>query len=365
MSELQELRTSERKSWGDCPQQWWWNYVEGLTPRRTPTALWFGAHWHDAMAHWYLNGTKRGMHPAEYLEKAIDKDRKVYVETEEEEDAFFKAKDLAVAMGNGYYEEYGTDEQWEILAVESDHAVLFRRGGQPYLRYLFCMDGLYRDLADGQVKILEHKTAKQIKTGHLRLDNQAGSYYALAPIVLELDDLLKPGEEIRGIQYNFVRKAMPDERPRNHLGQSTNKPTKAHYFNALKGQLLSGFTDVKLSKMPVDDLERVAQENGIYVLGEVSKVQPTPNFVRPPMVFRTREERRTQQLRIRDEAHYMEQMRLGNPQFPVIKTPGDHCNWCAFREMCELDEYDKNAAEGFKIAMMTTRDPSEQYRKVA
>jgi len=50
---------------------------------------------------------------------------------------------------------------------------------------------------------------------------------------------------------------------------------------------------------------------------------------------------------------------------PVIKTPGEHCNWCPFKEMCELDEYDQDAAEGFKQARMIHRDPYEQYRKVA
>jgi len=371
---MQELRTSERKSFGDCPQQWWWNYAEGLTPKRTPTALWFGAHWHDAMALWYERGTKRGIHPAEYLAGAIEQDRKIYVETEEEEDEFVKARDMAIAMGEGYVKEYGNDEQWDVLAVEADFAVLFNRKGKPYLRYLFCVDGLYRDLDTGQIWILEHKTAKAIRTTHLRLDNQAGSYYALLPIVLDMSQLAKPGEEIRGIQYNYARKAIPSDKPRNAQGLITNKPTKAHYVAAMKGQhVLVTPTDrvgmqlgeVALSRYSLDALTEMAERSGITVLGEVSKTQQPPFFVRPEPVYRTFEERRTQMLRIRDEAHYMEQMRAGNPQFPVIKTPGDHCMWCQFRDMCELDEYDKTAAEGFKSVMMTTRDPYEQYRKVA
>lgn len=367
---LQELRTSERKTWGDCPQQWWWSYVEGLTPSRPPAALWFGAHWHDALAGWYQKGTKRGQHPAEYLEKAIDSDRKLFVTNEEEEDAFVKARDLGIAMGEGYVQTYGNDEQWEILAIESQHAIIFKRGDRPYLRYLLCIDGLYRDLRTGEIFILEHKTAKQVKVTHLRLDNQAGSYYAAAPIVLPLADLLKPGEEIAGIQYNFARKAIPDDKPRNHLGQATNKPTKAHYIKALEGKPRTGaaldyYGLVALNQMSLDQLATIANTLGITVLGDVSKVQPAPFFVRPPAVYRTRQEQRTQLLRIRDEAHYMEQMRAGNPDFPVIKTPGDHCGWCPFRDMCELDEHDKDAAEGYKITMMKHRDPYEQYRKVA
>lgn len=367
---LQELRTSERKSWGDCPQQWAWGYRDQLTPKRTPTALWFGLHWHDGMAQWYLNGTKRGEHPAAYLERAIDAQRKIFVTNEEEEDQFVKARDLAVAMGEGYVEEYGEDEQWEILATEADFAVIFKNGPTPYLRYLFCMDGLYRDLDTGQIFILEHKTAQAVRTNHLRLDNQAGSYYALAPIVLPLSSLLRPGEKIAGIQYNFARKARPNEKPRNKMGQVTNKPTKAHYIKALEGKPRTGaaldyYGLVTLNQMSLDTLASTAEKLGITVLGDVSKVQPAPFFVRPDPVFRTAEERETQIDRIRDEAHYIQRMREGDPNFPIIKTPGDHCGWCQFRDMCELDEYNKDAAAGYRQTMMMHRDPYEQYRKVA
>jgi Zierdtviridae exonuclease len=368
---MQELRTSERKSWGACPQQWAWGYRDQLTPKRTATALWFGIHWHDALAQWYRKGTSRGEHPAEYLERAIDTERKIFVTSEEEEDDFMKARELAVAMGEGYVEEYGKDEQWEILAVEADFAVIFKNGPTPYLKYLFCMDGLYRDLDTGQIFILEHKTAQQIRTNHLRLDNQAGSYYALAPIVLPLSNLLRPEEKIAGIQYNFARKAKPNEKPRNKMGQVTNKPTKAHYVAALKGRAvhvqggLRELGEVALSRFSLDDLTIMAANAGITVLGEVAKVQPAPYFVRPDPVYRTAEERETQISRIRDEAHYIQRMREGDPNFPVIKTPGDHCGWCPFRDMCELDEYNKDAAAGYRQTMMTTRDPYEQYRKVA
>jgi len=368
---MQELRTSERKTWGDCPQQWWWSYVEELAPIRKSNALWFGALWHDALALWYLLGKKRGPHPAETLEKTINQHRRIFVNTEEEEEEVIDARELGIAMGEGYVNTYGTDEQWDILAIEKTSAIIFKRGGVPYLRYLFCVDGLYRDLDTGEVFILEHKTAKAIQTGHLRLDNQAGSYFAAAPIVFPLDQLLKPGERIAGIQYNYARKAKPDQRPVNARGMFTNKPTKAHYVAAMNGKVYGKpgtgqpLGEVSLSRYSLDDLQDLATANGITVLGEESKTQPAPYFVRPDPIYRTERERLTQLHRIQEEAHYMEQMRAGNPDFPVIKTPGDHCRWCPFNQMCELDEHDKDAAEGFKLGQMTHRDPYEQYRKVA
>jgi len=365
---MQELRTSERKTWGDCPQQWWWSYVEELAPIRKANALWFGALWHDAMALWYLQGKHRGPHPAETLEKTINQHRRIFVNSEEEEEEVIDARELGIAMGIGYVDKYGNDEQWDILAIEKTAALIFRRDGEPFLRYLLTIDGLYRDLETGEIFILEHKTAKAVKIGHLRLDNQAGSYYAAAPYVLPLAKLLKPGERIAGIQYNYARKAKPDERPVNSRGMYTNKPTKAHYVAALAGRVQTArvgqlLGEVALSRFSLDDLTMLAAEHGIIVLGEESKTQPAPYFVRPDPVYRTPAEQETQLLRIQDEAFYMNQMRTG--ALPVIKTPGEHCNWCPFKEMCELDEYDQDAAEGFKQARMIHRDPYEQYRKVA
>jgi hypothetical protein len=27
-----------------------------------------------------------------------------------------------------------------------------------------------------------------------------------------------------------------------------------------------------------------------------------------------------------------------NGILPIIKTPGDHCNWCQFNDVCDIDE---------------------------
>jgi hypothetical protein len=79
-------------------------------------------------------------------------------------------------------------------------------------------------------------------------------------------------------------------------------------------------------------------------------------------VFRSPEEQEGQLKRIQDEAKYMEGMRYGNPDYPILKTPGDHCAWCPFKVMCELHESgDDDAVEGFKAAMMTTEDPYLAY----
>jgi hypothetical protein len=366
---LQELRTSERRTFGTCPQQWWWAYPEGLFPVRKPPALWFGLIWHDALAKWYRLGLDRGPHPAETFEKLADNERRIYVTNSEEEEAFVDAKVLGINMAKRYVETYGRDERWHFLAIEETFALIFKRGGIPYLRYLLTMDGVVRDLETGRIVIVEHKTTRRMSFQHLRLDNQAGSYYAAAPYVLALDEILPPGEVIRGIEYNFARKGLGDERPRNAAGLYTNNPTKKHYVEQLKDVVVSvGGTllgEVRLNGCSLDALEVMARNEGITVLGEVSKRQPPEEFHRE-FVIRTPNEQITQLNRIRDEARYMERMRAGDPAYPILKTPGEHCNWCVFNRMCELhEEGDTDAVEGFKTSMMITQDPYAQYHKEA
>lgn len=366
---VQELRTSERRTFGICHQQWWWSYPQGLTPVRPAPALWFGSIWHDALAQWYRMGLERGPHPAETFEKLADDQRRIYVTNSDEEGEFIDAKQLGIDMAERYIKEYGRDERWHFLAVEETFALLFARYGETYLRYLLTMDGVVRDLETGRIVIVEHKTTRRMSFQHLRLDNQAGSYYAAAPYVLALDEILPPGEVIRGIEYNFARKSLGDTRPRNAAGLYTNKPTKKHYVEQLKDVVVSvGGTllgEVRLNGCSLDALEVMARNEGIEVLGDVSKLQPAEEFHRE-FVMRTENEQFTQLQRIRDEAHYMAEIRAGNPDFPVLKTPGEHCNWCPFNRMCELDEEgDEAAVEGFKLSMLTTRDPYEQYHKEA
>ena len=58
----------------------------------------------------------------------------------------------------------------------------------------------------------------------------------------------------------------------------------------------------------------------------------------------------------------MRAMRQGT--LDIIKHPGTlhnpHCNWCEFRDMCELHEAQQDY-EAFAKAAYTTYDPYEQH----
>jgi hypothetical protein len=358
-----EMRTSERGSLGRCAQQWAWRHIEGLEKNRAANPLWFGSAVHEALAAWYLPGFERGPHPVETFDTFLAGERSMIVTSEEEEIEYVDARALGIDMLTRYVEEYGKDDSWNVIATEMKGKVILPRPEMKifgrtrpalkrWLRYHFTWDGVYRDEADGQVKLMEHKTAASIIISHLPLDNQAGSYHAVANQALTKQGVLKNGEEIVAITYNFLRKAMADQRPRNANGHYTNKPVKQHYIDAI-GEGLTG-------KETLARLEEIAATEGIVVLGEVSKSQP-PNYFERHEVYKTRAERETQIRRIQDEAVFSEAYRKG--YLPIVKSPSRDCSWCPFSKMCEMHESgDQEAVETIKEMQYHVSSPYEVYQ---
>lgn len=306
------------------------------------------------------------MHPLETWEKftagshemiRVYSDRAEIIESE-----WMDAIELGKIILTAYLEEYGDDEQWEFIATEkTGKATIPSLDGSNPIQYVFTYDGVYRDLADGLIKLLETKTAAAINTGHLSLDDQAGSYWATASADLRRAGTLAKGQRIAGITYNFLRKSVPDERPRHPVtGERCNKPSKDAYIEVLIR--LGEYTPAELKKMKVDELEGIARELGQPVYGEISKTQPSANFLRY-FVQRTTKERNTQIRRIADESRWMQAVRDGT--LPITKTPrstgNDACkHGCEFFLMCELQESGADWEE-FKRHMYKTRDPYEGY----
>ena len=324
----QMLRTSERGTFKECPQKWWWAYREGLRPLRTKNALWFGIGIHIALAEWYRLGSERGPHPADtWREYCNDEKRFIPMEMEEDELKYIEAYDLGVIMMNGYVEKYGLDPSWEVIATEQvfakkiAHPVRSPSGKRVLLvDYRGTFDGVYRDLntRTGEIILMEHKTAASIQTNHLPLDDQAGSYWMVADFTLKAQGLIKRTEMVQGIQYNFMRKATPDERPTNERGESLNKN------------------------------------------GSVSKVQPSPLFVRE-MDWKSAAQRRKMHERIQGEALHMKAMEDGT--LPIYKRPTRDCSWrCEFYKMCMADETGADVEE-YKEAMYTRVDPYADHRE--
>lgn len=322
------IRTSERRKFKRCPQAWWWAYRWGLKPKfREADALWFGTGVHEALANWYKGpGLRRGMHPAKYWQKWVGEEIgqiRTAVSGDFTEDVWIDAKLLGTAMLEGYVDRYGKDSTWHVIAPEESFQIdiPYRKKSGVLAVYAGTFDLVYRDLETDEILLGEHKTAKTISTRHLSLDDQAGSYWAIASKVLQHRGVLGKGETIGGITYNFLRKAMPDDRDENEAGQKLNKD------------------------------------------GSVSKRQPSPLFYRE-LIPRTRSERAMMLRRIQNEAIWMNAARK-SPEL-ITKTTTMNCPWdCEFFDMCELHEKGDDSWEEYRDAMFVQRDPYADHRKSA
>lgn len=330
------LRTSERRDFKRCPQRWHWGWRMGLRSKGEPSdALWFGIGWHLVMAHHYSGpGLKRGSRKRSFAmwDKYVE-DQVRYIRTvpwegaQYSEEKYVEAGKLGRGMLEHYFDTYGIDDDCHMIAPEQTFQVLvplFGPNGKAsggHVQYVGTFDGVYRN-GDGELWLWEHKTAKAIRTGHLPMDDQAGGYWAVATATLRDQGLIGPKENLRGIMYNFVRKAAPD-----------------------------------------DDREQNAE--GLYLNkdGTVSKRQPPPYFHREAVV-RTPAERNTQIRRVGSEATVMNAYRNG--LLPLIKNPTQDCQWdCQFFNMCQLHEqYPGDVADYIDLAY-SQQDPYSDHRKSA
>jgi hypothetical protein len=350
------IRTSERRDFKRCPQRWAWTWLDGLVSRTHKDALWFGHGVHVALADWYgKQGRRRGPLPAETWAKWCgDEYRRLRVGETFDEQQYVDAKELGTVMLTGYVDEYGADDWMHVVAREQTFEIVVQRADGTTFLYNGTFDLVFRDLRNGQLWLGEHKTAKQISEAHLTLDDQGGSYLWVATEVLRSKGVLKSNERLHGVMYNFLRKQLPDERPRDAQGYATNMPKKEHYLAALPGKVHP--------KMTLDVMHGKAEEHGVVVLGDRSAKQPKPNFERFH-IWRNDRERVVMAQRVLAEEQHMSAVRSG--ALPIFKTPTRDCSWdCDHYQMCELHEQAGDWEE-FRDVQYKHRDPYADHRKGA
>lgn len=357
------VRTSERKHFHRCILRWKWTILDGLVTKSPSHALWFGSGIHEALAHYYAPGLKRNKDFVEVWEDWCDNGSGdgMYQKVEDLGDKFIESRELGIAMLRGHEQQWGEyDAKLDFIQSEMPFQVMIPLDDGTMIEYDGTFDGVFIDKNDrNKIKLLENKTAKAIQVKHLSLDPQAGAYWAIAYTILRKRGVLKPNQNIAGIMYNFLRKSMPDGKLRNKDGYAVNKPTKAQYV----AQLMKNKGDeFRLSRLKIDDLAKVAEERGIEVYGDISKVQPSPLFLRE-FVKRTPRERTSEIQGIKDDALHMNAVRDGI--LPVTKNPTNDCSWdCSFFEMCELKQQQADW-EQFRDSVYVVSDPYADHRKVA
>lgn len=313
------LRTSERSAYKRCRQHWQWAYNDRLKPKVEKPALRFGTLIHQAMETRYPKGIKRGPHPKHAFGKLYEAQLKELEAFgfKDEDGVWNDAATLGEAMLIGYVDTYGDDSEFEVLATEQTFGVpIFNAQNKLLFSYVGTLDGIWRARTTKKIVINDYKTATSISTAHLPLDEQAGSYWSYGVEWMLANGILKPNQQPSRIMFNFMRKAMPDERPQNSQG---------HYLN---------------------------QD------GSVSKKQPPPYFHRE-MTYRDPVDLANLRKRVYQEAMEHRLVRAG--KLPVYKNPGPFtCMGCGFKDMCELHEAGADW-EAFRDMTMATWDPYDAH----
>lgn len=320
------IRSHERIDFKRCNKKWFWKWRKGLVLREIKFgALDLGIWMHGALHGWYGQGLRRTDAPLvqhfreianDAITKADHSGAPEYVLEQAEELAA-----LGEAMTTGYQASYGQD--LEVDVIQGELPLEFSipdASGEIAAIHRLKPDLVYRG-KDRRIWLMEHKTAKQIRTGHLVIDDQARPYGAMAERALRNLGVIDKRDVFAGIMYNFLRKALPDERPVNAKGQALNKN------------------------------------------GTVSKSQPAANFMRHPVTL-TRAAKLVALQRLQYEAilitevtQALREKRLTPARLP--KTPHSSCEkFCDYFTMCVVEEQGGDIRDMQKN-MFEVRNPYE------
>lgn len=365
---LPMIRTSERGDFKECPWFWFNHWVIGLSSPRVPTWSWFGTAIHIALSVRYQPGKKRASvtDVLDAFDAALgDEERRIYGEGYElDPDDVHDARELGRAMLVGYMQHYGRDQAWHVVHNEQPFQIYVPHPTKPN-RYtaLYCgtWDLVVWDLVDKCYRIVDHKTRRGFPSdwSFYDLNDQGGSYLWVAPEVLRHKGIFGPKDTIEGIVFNCLRKAMPDDRPRDANGIVRNKPKKEHYLAAFA----AGKGGSQLAVNPratLAQLEQLALDHGYRVLGEPSMKQPAALFERYTS-HRSEPERVSQARHVIDEARIMTLMRQG--KLPLYKHTTENCPRCPLFDMCQLDEKDPEEAQAYAATMLVRTDPYAEHRR--
>ena len=305
-TDLPAIRSGERADYKRCKKKWFWAWRMGLVPRAARFGpLELGTWVHAALADWYRNTAqgRRRSSLSELLWSHSQGDINTATNAGAPEHVIDKALELqrlGMLMASAYQVNYADDAKLAVVAVEIPlEFTIPDEHGKLAAVHKFKPDLAF--MQQGDVWLMEHKTAASIRTEHLVLDDQARPYGAMAERALRNLGLIESTQGFKGILYNFLRKAVPDTRPTNVDGKYLNQN------------------------------------------GSVSKSQPPPLFVRKPITLTAKQKvitlRRVQAetLEITREAR-----RLRNAPHLAAglqKTPHRSCpKTCDFFAMCVAEE---------------------------
>lgn len=299
------IRAHERMTFKRCPRKWYWAWRKGYVPRASSFgALELGTWAHIAWENWYGTGYTRNGSLADHVWSAAEESIALAQANKAPEHVIDTAWEFAALgkhMMGAYEKHYGSDPTIDVIGAEIP--LEFSLGEQ--MIHILKPDMLFRYRGENRHEywLMENKTASSLsgRTAHLKIDDQARPYGAMAELALKNAGILGKADTIAGITYNYARKALPDLRNVNEQGEALNKN------------------------------------------GTVSARQPAPMFARQKLTM-TRQQKAITLHRILAESRVLKDttkgLRIGFIQFDDLPlTPHHSCpRFCQFFALCEAVE---------------------------
>lgn len=309
------VTNSERSAFG-CQRRWWFSYIEGLDPWRTPAPLLHGSLVHQMLATWYRSNF--GLTTAAILELVVEpwlEMRFARADAMEpnvggiEKQKDLETSALATAMFLGYQNHWiGPDSKYlDVVAVEPQMARWLRHPDKGTPIYDFVKHGdkrrrrrwaygggvdlLFTDRRDERIWAMEHKnTSERDLLVFLRkaLDfspQTRGYAWALEDPIPEISDIKDP-VVVAGVVYNALRKKIPtpvkplksgkisrDKRIDTTadiyraaiIANGENVDTFSSELARLKNNLFFAREGVTFSRNEIEDFERDMTESALQI----------------------------------------------------------------------------------------------------
>lgn len=198
---LVSVSNSEIQTFKKCRRKWWLEYYRLLAKPQEPRvgALAFGTRIHLVLERFYGYGED----PVSLHSELIQADRIKVEESGEDEKKFESEAELGQIMIEGYLdwlEETGADKDLEVVSTERKVEMPLLGGAATLIGKL---DMRVRDLIDGSVSFLDHKTSQNFSdfTSTANMNEQLLTY-----TTLERHQALDGEEWAKGGTYNLLKK---------------------------------------------------------------------------------------------------------------------------------------------------------------
>jgi hypothetical protein len=217
-----EIHTTELKTFKRCRRQWAMSVLAQLRPQRLNMNFLLGSAIHAFLEAFYTSGGidggdeayERGLQAYyDYIAEdtaLVRSDEYLWAMQEDDIESNIK---LGECMIEGYREYARENDDFKVAMgggkplaeIRLEMPILNPKGKPSGMIFAGTIDAIIRN--EVGYWLWENKTASQFRFGHLRQDEQATNYMAWAQ---EMWPKLKG--QLRGVEYNFLRKEIPSAR---------------------------------------------------------------------------------------------------------------------------------------------------------